>query len=71
MVTGSTFSIGFHERSRCLNVIDIPAALAAVLWEGGADLLGRVSQKRTVLKKTITQHLIYIEIYFTSLHTRQ
>lgn len=45
-----TLRTGFHVKSKCLKVGRVPAGFWPVAWEDAADLLGRVSQTRTVLK---------------------
>ena len=45
-----TLRTGFHVKSKCLNVGRVPAGFWPAAWAGAADLLGRVSQTRTVLK---------------------
>lgn len=46
---GFTLRTGFHVKSKCLKVGRIPTGLWPAAWAGAADLLGRVSQTRTLL----------------------
>lgn len=52
-----TLRTGFHVKSKCLNVGRVPAGFCPAACAGAADLLGRVSQTRTVLKTKEKQQI--------------
>ena len=61
-----TLRTGFHVKSKCLNVGRVPAGFWPAAWAGAADLLGRVSQTRTVLKSKHKQISFLLKKLFCS-----
>ena len=57
----TTLRTGFHVKSKCLNVGRVPAGFWPAAWAGAADLLGRVSQTRTVLKSKHKKQISFLK----------